>query len=46
MKCLFWFKEKKNKEPKLYLKLNGEEKEMANVLEAILDALCYCSGDK
>jgi hypothetical protein len=39
MKCLLWFKEKKNKEPKLYLKLNGEKKGMANVLMSILDAL-------
>lgn len=39
MKCLLWFKEKENKEPKLYLKLNGKKKDMASVLMSILDAL-------
>jgi hypothetical protein len=39
MRCLLWFKEKKGKEPKLYLKLNGEKDDMANALIAILDAL-------
>jgi hypothetical protein len=39
MKCLLWFREKKNKEPKLYLKLNGKKEGMSNVLMAILDAL-------
>lgn len=46
MKCLLWFKEKKNKEPKLYLKLNGGKEDMANVLEAILDALIPGCGNK
>ena len=40
MKCLFWFKEKKDKEPKLYLKLNGKRGEMSIVLEALLEGLC------
>jgi hypothetical protein len=39
MKCFLWFKEKKNKEPKLYLKLNGARKGMCIVLVAILEAL-------
>jgi hypothetical protein len=39
MKCLLWFKEKKGKEPKLYLKLNGVKERMCNVLMAVLDAL-------
>lgn len=39
MKCLLWFKEKKGKEPKLYMKLNGEEGGMYNVLVAILGVL-------
>lgn len=39
MKCLLWFKEKKNKEPKLYLKLNGGRSEMGTALVAILNAL-------
>jgi hypothetical protein len=34
-----WYKEKKNKEPKLYLKLVGEKERMGAVLKAILKAL-------
>jgi hypothetical protein len=40
MKCLLWFKEKKNREPKLYLKLNGKREEMSIALEALLEGLC------
>jgi hypothetical protein len=39
MKCLLWFKEKKNKEPKLYLALKGERKEMDGVLVAVTNML-------
>lgn len=37
MKCLMWYREKANKEPKLYLKLVGERGRMEVVLEAILE---------
>jgi hypothetical protein len=38
MKCFIWFKEKKNKEPKLYVMLKGERKGMSVILKAVLDA--------
>jgi hypothetical protein len=40
MKCLLWYKEKENKEPKLYMKLVGEKERMCVVLKAMLKALC------
>lgn len=39
MKCLLWFKEKKNKEPKLYLMIKGENGRMYCILKAIQNIL-------
>jgi hypothetical protein len=37
MKCLLWFREKKNKDSKLYLRLIGNEARMWAAMECIAE---------
>jgi hypothetical protein len=39
MRCLLWYREKKNKEPKLFLSLKGLKKDMVGALASIHECL-------
>ena len=39
MKILLWYREKKNKEPKMSLNMKGTKEEMADVLASIHECL-------
>ena len=39
MKCLIWYREKKNKEPKLFVSVKGLKADMADVIASIHECL-------